>query len=175
MVDYFIKVCKVKQQNNYQQWPAASITTVNDMKAMVSLFKCPGDSKMPTTKANLIYNMNLPWIAVRKKDHVSKRGSRQLLRSLKMRMLEVVLTRKRLVRIKVVFFMHVLCTVWFVVHNSEFFDAFLLGATSAPLSNYKINLLTYVCQHHSGSDSCFQWILPYFKSRYVNDDVNENS
>ena len=54
MVDYFIKVSKVKQQNNYQQPPAASITTVDDVKAMVSLFKCPGDSKMPTTKAKLI-------------------------------------------------------------------------------------------------------------------------
>ena len=54
MVEYFIKVSKAKQQNNYQQLPAASITMVDDVKAMVSLFKHPGDSKMPSTKAKLI-------------------------------------------------------------------------------------------------------------------------
>ena len=53
MVDYFIKVSKVKQQNNYQQPPAASITMIDNVKAMVSMFKHPGDSKMPTTKAKL--------------------------------------------------------------------------------------------------------------------------
>ena len=57
-------------------------------------------------------NMNLPRIAVRKKDHDSKRGNRQLSRMPKVRMLEVeVSTRKRIVRIEVVFFMHVLCAV----------------------------------------------------------------
>ena len=60
MVEYFIKVSKAKQQNNYQQLPAASITTVDDMKAMVSLFKCPGDHKMPTTKAKLHEQYDLP-------------------------------------------------------------------------------------------------------------------
>ena len=59
MVDYFIKLSKVKQQNNYQQLPAASITMVDDMKAMVSLFKHPEDSKMPTTKAKLIEQYEL--------------------------------------------------------------------------------------------------------------------
>ena len=52
MGDYFIKVSTVKQQNNYQQLPAASITMVNNVKVMVLLFKHPGDSKMSTSKAN---------------------------------------------------------------------------------------------------------------------------
>ena len=81
--------------------------------------------------------------------------------------------RWRIMRIMVVF-LCMFCAwgeLWWTPLN---FVMHFLGAMSASLCNWKINLLTYVCWHHSGSDSCFFQILPYFNNRNENHDVNEN-
>jgi len=59
--------CKVKQA--HAKGPSPEHWNIDGLKAMVSWFKCPGDSKMPTKK-KLVERYDLPKIKARNKDHI---------------------------------------------------------------------------------------------------------